>query len=200
MFCLPVNYFAESPAHWSSNNEFKQKRVDSCKAFCHHSQPSYLTRVSNKSLFAQWTLKKMKFDQFLRGSGFKTLKPLFHNTSSSRDEWQYFPNCSLSGVICSPFRQWHITLSLSWKNSHGRSHPRCCWPRTVIFLRVPTRTDLWLPLVHLYSQGVIMQWPLSLHWKRLYAAALHVERTKTDITTFILYSSTLAFGEYRIQR
>ena len=65
----------------------------------------------------------------------------------------FLNDCSLSGAIFSFFRQWHVSLSLSWKNSHGRSHPRCCWP------------------------PVIMQWRLSLHWiwKRLYAAALHGE-------------------------
>ena len=43
------------------------------------------------------------------------LKPLFHDTSSRRDEWQCFPNCSLSSVIYSLFCQWHVALSLSWK-------------------------------------------------------------------------------------
>ena len=90
------------------------------------------------------------------------IKPLFHITSSRCDKWQCFPNCSFSGMIRCLFRQWHVTLSLSRKNSYGCSHPCCCRP--------------WL---------MIIQWHLSLHWKRMCAAALHVELTKTVTTLFI---------------
>ena len=63
--------------------------------------------------------------------------------------------------------------------------------RYLLFFSSTTRNSVtflkelaWVFSSRLLS-AVIMQWRLSLHWKRMCAVALHVEWTKPSATTFI---------------